>query len=222
MDFRIISIGNLPVHPLWKEQGTPRTGHATTTVINSENKVLLVDPSLPAQVIDARLHERWGIRIEDVTHVFLTSFDFDRRRALGGLPDATWLMHEPEIENWRSILQDELLRAEGDPELEQLLEQHLLLLDSFTAPKDRVMEGVDLFPLPGYTLGTCGLLLPTATRTIVIAGDSAPTQEHIEKCQVLSTCIDIETAQESLRECIEIADIIVPGRDNIMLNPIKI
>lgn len=222
MDFRIISIGTLPVHPLWDERSETRTGHTTTTVIRSREHVMLVDPSLPEQVIDARLHERWGMRMDDVTHVFLTSFDVDRRRTLDGLTQAVWWMHAPEIESWQAILQDELLRAEGDLELEQLIEHHLRLLDAFVVPQDHLMEGVDLFPLPGYTIGSCGLLLPTAKRTIVIAGDSAPTQEHIEKCQVLSTCADIETAQESLKECIEIADIIVPGRDNIMLNPLRL
>ena len=221
MEYRIASIGTLPAHPLWEEQGAPRTGHATTTVIKSGGNTLLVDPSLPAQILDARLHERWGMRVSDVTHIFLTSFDPDRRRALDGFADATWYMHEPEIECARAFLLDELQRADGDQELVLLIEHQLQQLSNFKVPEDQVMKGVDLFPLPGYTPGCCGLLLPTPKRTIVITGDTAATIEHIEKYQVLANCANIEEAQESLKVCIEIADIIIPGRDNIVLNPLR-
>jgi len=221
MDFRVISIGTLPSHPLWNERGETRTGHATTTVIKSDERVLLVDPSLPAPVINARLQERWGMGIDCVTHVFLTSFDPDRRRTLDELSHTTWYMNEPEIQGAQAAMQEELQRAQGDQDLEQFIEHQLGLLLQFVAPEDQVMQGVDLFPLPGYTIGTCGLLLPTAKRTIVIAGDAAPTVEHIECCQVLSNCEQLELAMESLQECIEIADIIVPGRDNVVLNPIR-
>ena len=54
MDFRIISIGTLSVHELWDQQGAARTPHATTTLVRSEGKTILVDPGLPAQVITAR------------------------------------------------------------------------------------------------------------------------------------------------------------------------
>lgn len=221
MEYRLVSIGTLPSHPLWEEQGVLRTGHATTTMIKSGENILLVDPSLPAQILDARLHERWGFRLFDVTHVFLTSFDPDRRRALDGFSDAVWYMHEPEIESARAFLLEELQHADGDRELVLLIEHQLQLLTNFKVPEDRVMKGVDLFPLQGYTPGCCGLLLPTPKRTIVIAGDAAATAEHIERCQVLANCADIEVAQESLKECIEIADIIIPGRDNIILNPLR-
>ncbi len=218
MDWRIASIGTLPSNPLWNEKGSLRTGHATSTVIKSGNSVLLVDPSLPPVMLDARLQERWGLTLADITHVFLTSFDPDRRRALLGLGEAVWYLHAPEIEAASEAIQDELHRAEGDVELVALLEEHQALLQTCVVPNDTVMEGVDLFPLPGFTPGSCGLLLPTAKRTILICGDTVATQEHLKQGSVLSTSADIERAQESFKECIEIADIIVPGRDNVLLN----
>ena len=42
MDVRVISIGALPAHPLWSEKAPVRTGHATTTVIRSRDRVILV------------------------------------------------------------------------------------------------------------------------------------------------------------------------------------
>lgn len=221
MDWRIISIGTLPSHPLWNERGESRTGHATTTAIKSGNAVMLVDPSLPPVVLNARLQERWGIDISAITHIFLTSFDPDRRRALQGFEHATWFMHEPEVQAASYAIGEEIQRAEGDTEVTLILEQHLNLLSSFEVPDDQVLPNVDLFPLPGFTPGSCGLLLPTAKRTILITGDTIATSEHLDQGSVLANCAEIETAQESFKECVEIADIIIPGRDNVVLNPVR-
>ena len=130
-------------------------------------------------------------------------------------------MHEPEIQSAAEAIGEELARAEGDLELVSILETHRDLLATFDVPNDKVMQGVDLFPLPGYTPGSCGLLLPTQQRTILICGDTIATSEHLLQGSVLSSCAAIETAQESFKECIEIADIIVPGRDNVLLNPVR-
>lgn len=221
MDWRIASIGTLASNPLWNETGSPRTGHATTTVIKSGDTVLLVDPSLPPQMLDARLQERWGLTLPKVTHVFLTSFDSDRRRTLDGLRHAVWYLHEPEIQAANATINDELSQAEGDNEVTQLLEEHRTLLQSFEVPQDNMMAGVDLFPLPGYTHGSCGLLLPTIRQTVLICGDTIATSEHLQQGRVLSSAQNIELAQDSFKECLEIADILVPGRDNVLLNPTR-
>ena len=172
-------------------------------------------------MVDAKLYERWGLRLANVTDVFLTSFDADRTRTLDGLAHAKWYMHEPEIERAKQDACESLQHVERDDELEEFLEGQLKKLDIFQVPDDHFMSGVDLFPLHGHTLGTCGLLLPTPKRTIVIAGDAIPTREHLERLTVLPSTTDIESAQDSMKECVEIADIIVPGRDNILLNPLR-
>lgn len=221
MDWRIVSIGTLASNPIWNETGALRTGHATTTIIKSGNATVLVDPSLPGEMLNARLHERWGIDLSVITHVFLTSYDPDRRRTLGELSHATWFMHEPEIQSAVIALSDELERAEGDTSLTLLLEQHRDLLGNFEVPQDNVFPGVDLFPLPGFTPGSCGILLPAPKRTILICGDTVATSEHLAQARILSNCVDIKMAQESFTECVEIADVIIPGRDNVVLNPIR-
>jgi hypothetical protein len=53
----------------------------------------------------------------------------------------------------------------------------------------------------------------------LIAGDAVATAEHLEQGRVISPCFDIQQALESLKEAIEIADMIVPGRDNLINNP---
>src|SRR5258705_8982567 len=98
-EYRVISIGTLAAHPLWNEKTPLRTGHATTTLIDvGENIHILVDPGLPAQALVARMSERTPLRPEQVTHVFMTSLEPDRRRALRAFEHAKWLVHEPERE----------------------------------------------------------------------------------------------------------------------------
>jgi glyoxylase-like metal-dependent hydrolase (beta-lactamase superfamily II) len=222
LDWRIISIGTLASNPLWNETTTPRTGHTTTTTVKGDDGVLLIDPSLPPQIINARLQERWGIDLSKITHVFLTSFDPDRRRTLGGLSHADWFMSEPEIQSAAIAISEEIQKSEGDDELTTILEQHRDLLAEFHVAPDSLFSGVDLFPVPGYTPGSCGLLLPTPKQTILICGDTIATHEHLERGQVLQNCANIEMAQESFKECVEIADVLVPGRDNVVLNPTRL
>lgn len=75
--------------------------------------------------------------------------------------------------------------------------------------------------MPGYTPGTCGLLLVFPTTTVLIAGDAVATSEHMEQGRVLRGCFDTETAQESFIEAMQIADVIVPGHDNVVVNPTR-
>ena len=95
-EFRIISLGTLAAHPLWNERGEVRTGHATCTLISVGDAHILVNPSLPAQAMAARMSERTVLKPDQITHVFLTAFPGDHRRALETFADATWLIHEPE------------------------------------------------------------------------------------------------------------------------------
>ena len=221
MDWRIASIGTLSCHPLWNERGDHRVGHATTTVIKTGGEIILVDPSLPPTLMEARLQERWGLKLSDITQVFLTSFDPDRRRTLSGVEHANWIMHEPEIQSAAAAIQDEIRRAENDPSVVNILKEHLGLLGNFASPDDNPFPLVDLFPIPGFTPGSCGLLLPLPNKTVLVTGDTVATSEHLEQGSVLQNCANIELTKESLVECIEIADIIIPGRDNAVLNPTR-
>jgi glyoxylase-like metal-dependent hydrolase (beta-lactamase superfamily II) len=80
---------------------------------------------------------------------------------------------------------------------------------------------VTLFPLPGVTPGTCGLLLEDARFTVVLTGDAIPTIEHLERGQVPDDAVDLEKAQESFTDAVEVADMLVLGRDNLVVNPTK-
>ncbi|MCE9619967.1 MAG: MBL fold metallo-hydrolase [Planctomycetes bacterium] len=221
--YRIISIGAMSAHPLWGEKSDVRAAHATITLVISGDAHILVDPSLPAQILLPRLAERAGKNADFITHVFLTSFHPIRRRGLDAFPNAIVLISEGERRGVREQLDEKLeqARKEKDGDLARLLHDEINTLNECEIAPDKLADGVDLFPLPGVTIGSAGLLLPAPSATILIAGDAVATSEHLEQGRVFSPCFDIEQARESLSEAIEIADVIVPGRDNLIVNPIR-
>lgn len=228
MEARIISIGTLAANPLWGERGAARTGHATTTLITAGDRRILVDPSLPAQALVARLGERARVEPRDITDVFLTSFQPDVRRALPVFDGAAWHIHGEEREavgvamaqRLKSMAQrDE--EAEEQADLARVLTADVAILQRCRPAPDSLADGVDLFPLPGVTPGMCGLLLAGARHTTLICGDAVPTIEHVEQGKVLPMAVDVDRAKESFKDAIEIADLLILGRDNLVVNPTK-
>jgi glyoxylase-like metal-dependent hydrolase (beta-lactamase superfamily II) len=222
VEYRVISIGTLAAHPLWEEGADVRTGHATTTLLSVDSGThILIDPSLPAAALVARLGERSPVRVDQITQVFLTSADPLHHRALPVFEDAEWLVHETELEAARAAAVARIDEMRDDDEMRSLFEAELDLLGRCRPAPDKLAGGVDLFPLPGVTPGSCGLLLPVPSATIVICGDAVPTVEHLHQGKVLPFCFNVEQAQESFAEVIQIADILIPGRDNVTVNPIR-
>lgn len=219
----IISIGTLSRNRLWNETAAGRTPHATTTLLRSQDasgpRRILVDPGLPPQVQIARLDERAGLKAAQIDTVFLTCFRPAHRTGLEAFPGARVYLHEPERNAVEEHLQTLLDRGGEDPDVQRVVEAELSLLHRTKPAPDQIAQQVELFPLPGYTPGTCGLLITEPATTTLIAGDAIPTREHLLAGQVLPDPFDLAAAQESLREAYEIADLIVPGHDNIFQNP---
>lgn len=215
----IISIGTLSRNRLWNEPAVVRTAHATTTLIRLDKRAILVDPGLPAAAMGARLFERTGVTPETIDTVFLTNARAAHRAGLSIFTRAKVLIHEIEQTARREQLQ--ALLNDAPPEyLDRIpLERELALIDSFKPADDKLMEHVDLFPLFGYTPGNCGLLVTSAMSSTLITGDAVPTLDHFLAGQVLPDSFDIKAAQESMAEVYEIADLIVPGHDNLFVNP---
>jgi glyoxylase-like metal-dependent hydrolase (beta-lactamase superfamily II) len=214
----VISIGTLSMNRLWGENIPVRASHATTTLVTAGDRRILVDPSLPAAAMEARFHERTGRHLADVTDVFCTTLRPVHRRSLEALPKARWWANPAEIDAFRQQLQtsEESHRRLGG-EQAHLIEMELRLLDHIKPCPDELAPGVQLFPLPGASAGSAGLLVTSPTTAVLIAGDAALTAEHVQRGQVWEGCADAQAALESLQEMVEIADVIVPGHDNLML-----
>lgn len=219
MDVRVISIGTLPEHPLRDKTRKVRTGHATTTLVRVGDACVLVDPGLPGSAVVARLDERAGVEPSDITHVFLTSFKADTCRGIRAFENAEWLIGEREREAVGVPLA-RLLRdaTDADEETRAELEYQISLLQECKPAPDSITRGLDLFPLPGVTPGLCGLLVAGVNKTTVICGDAIPTVEHYEQGQVPRHSFDAKLAMESFKEAVEIADVLILGRDNLVFN----
>ena len=220
----IVSIGTLSRNRLWNEAQPVRTPHATCTLLRARDageareRRILVDPGLPAAALAARLFERTGLGPGEIDAVFLTNFRPAHRAALELFAHADWFLSDPEREAVGNHLSD--LRDRGDDaEVSQVVDAELRLLDRTKAPGDKLSEQIDLFPLAGYTPGTCGLLVAESATTTLVAGDAVPTRDHLLAGQVLADAFDKDAALESMREVYEIADAIVPGHDNWFANP---
>ncbi len=225
MPYRVITIGAFARHPLRPMDAArpERLGYATTTLVVSGEAAILVDPGLPAQALKPRLLERAGLEPADITHVFLTRFASETARGMTAFESATWLIGETERESAGTPLALMLRRAAeaGDADVVAELEVQVGLLARCEPAPDSLAPRVDLFPLPGVSPGLTGLLLPEPTSTVLIAGDAVASAEHLEQGRALDSAHDPEAARESLREAIEVADLIVCGRDNLVLNPTK-
>jgi glyoxylase-like metal-dependent hydrolase (beta-lactamase superfamily II) len=217
--FDIISIGTLSRNRIWGETQPVRTAHATTTLIRSQKRVILVDPGLPGAALVARLYERTGLRPENVDAIFLTNYRPSHRAGLGVFTQAKWLIFEPEQQAASQHLRRLIEQAPDEDIDRKMLVQELELLERMTPADDSLADQVDLYPLTGYTPGTCGLVIKLPTATVMLAGDAVPTQDHFLAGQVLPDSYDIGAAQEAMREVYEIADLIIPGHDNVFLNP---
>jgi glyoxylase-like metal-dependent hydrolase (beta-lactamase superfamily II) len=194
----ILHIGTLSRNPYWNDKVPKRPAVATMSLLTDGDKTVLVDPGLPPELIAAALDQRCGKSPEDIDFVFLTNRRPAHVRGLSALPNAKALMFEREIEQWA-----------GDPEAPRQM------LERVRPAPERVTERIHLFPTPGPTRGHCSLLVLSATANIMVAGDAVLTRDHYEHGAVYEKCDDREAAKESLAEVIELADVIIPGHDNI-------
>ena len=219
VEFCVVSIGALSHNRLWGETAPLRTAHATTTLVCDEDRTILVDPSLPASALAARLNERTGKTLADVTDVFCTTLRPVHRRSIDAMPKAQWWCGEAELETYREYLKDLLDSADRLDSDAGGIRADLKLIGRFRPAPEQFGRQIHLYPLAGASVGSAGLLLTPATATIVIAGDAALTAAYVRAGQVWEGCADIEQAARSLQDVLELADVIVPGHDNVLLSP---
>jgi len=217
VEYSIISIGTLSRNRLWGESTTVRTAHATTALVVDAERRILVDPSLPGRILAARFNERTGGRLADVTDVFCTTLRPVHRRGLDGLSHAEWYCSETEIQTYGRYLDGLLESSERlDSDDVAAVRADIETVGRFKPAPERFSPQVHLFPLPGASVGSAGLLLASPTNTIMLTGDAVVTGEHFRRGQVWEGCADTAQAMDSLQDLIEIADTIIPGHDNVI------
>ncbi len=199
----VLAIGSLAQNHYWHEKTPVRREYATATLVRSDDVVLVVDPGWPPDVLRAALYYRSGLEPAAVTHVFLTHFDPAHFGGIGLFAGAAWSMYEEEI-RWA-----EAEAPAGDAGRE--------VLARIGEAPEKFAPGVDLFPTFGHTPGHCSLLVYTAIQSLIVAGDAVLTRDHFERGDLGRRQWDLEKAKESFQDVLEIADLIVPGHDNLFV-----
>src|SRR5690606_18471259 len=139
MDYRVISIGALSAHELWGEKVPTRTAHATTTLVRSGKRIMVVDPGMPPQVMAARFNERTGLTPDAVTDVFLTNFRPAHRRGVSAFTNARLLIGEVERETVGGLLVEKF-KEEQDQEVRAMLKQDTELLKRCEPAPDKLAD----------------------------------------------------------------------------------
>jgi len=199
----VIAIGSLAKNKYWREKTPVRQEYATTTLVRSGDLVMIVDPGWPADVLAAALFYRAGLKADAVMCVFLTHFDACHFGGIGLFPGAKWLAYEEELK-----YADAEVAAES-PERE--------VLARLSAAPEKFAPGVDCFPTFGHTPGHSSVLVYSAMQTAIVAGDAVLSREHFERGDLGDKPWDLVKAKESFQDVLEIADIIVPGHDNLFV-----
>jgi len=199
----VIAIGNLAKNKYWNEKAPVRKEYATAALVRSGPMVLVADPGWPAEVLRSALYYRAGLAPEAVTHVFLTHFDGAHSGGIGLFEKATWWMYEEEI---RYADAEWPADAPGRD-----------VLDRLQPVPDKLATGVDLYPTFGHTPGHASLLVYAATWSLLLAGDAVLTRDHFEHGDLGEGPWDLQKAKASFQDIAEIADIIVPGHDNLFV-----
>lgn len=172
----------------------------TTTLIRTDDRVVVVDPGLPPREMASALGERTGVRAADVDAVFVTHHHGDHRVGLAAFPDARWYMAEAELAAWQPSASDRQVAARIQP-----------------AP-DELAPGVHLLPTPGHTAGHTSVFFEYGRWRVVVGGDAVMTADFFRHTDYFFNSIDPAQARRSIGRISRTADIVVPGHDNYLLN----
>ena len=169
---------------LLKENGMVKEAHSTSTLILSD-QIILVDTTSPAY--RARLMdglERRGVAPSDVDIVVSTHLHHDHVSNNDLFPQALFLAR----------------REEAPPPGYETV-----------ARDGEVAEKVSLMHTPGHTLGSMSVVVEAEDGRYVLAGDALPTRDNYEKWVPPGLNVGPELALASMRRIVETAEIIVPG-----------
>src|SRR5437870_13737230 len=136
----VISIGTLSRNRLWNESEPLRTPHATTTLIRTGRRHILIDPGLPPQALGAQLFERTGLRPEQIDTVFLTNFRPAHRAGLSLFTRARKLIHEIEQQAIGQHLRRLLEDIPPDDLDRKVYAEELKLLESLQTAEDKLAD----------------------------------------------------------------------------------
>ena len=195
----VITIGNLSRNRYWGEGDAKgvRAAICTCTVITGENFHLLVDPSLAdGEQMAKELDRRTGLKLGDISAVFVTHEHGDHWAGLANFPDAKWF---------------------AGPIVANILNKTGKFKKPIEPAKDKLFDAVDVMPTPGHTAGHTSLRFDCDGKSIIAAGDAVATHDFFRDRRGYFNAVDFAMSAKTMDRMAKAADIIIPGHDNYFL-----
>ena len=170
---------------LRRENGVLKEAHSTSTLVLTEGHHILVDTSSRQQRAPLLQGlEEAGLRPEDIDILVNTHLHAD---------------HIGNNDLFASAVK--IARSEECPDASFI---------SITEDAE-ILPGISLMHTPGHSRGSMSVVVETADRRYVIAGDAVPTRDNLEKWVPPMIHYDRNVAVDSMRRIRDIADVIIPG-----------
>ncbi len=192
----VVTVGNLSRNSYWGESNAKpyRDVLCTCTLIAGKGFNLVVDPSVADKAGMAReLDRRTGLKLDDITAVFLTHDHDDHFAGLEHFQKAAWL---------------------AAPPVADLLNRRKQFSRKLDPAPARLFDLVDVIPTPGHTPTHHSLRFASGGRVVVVSGDAVMTQDFFRDRRAFFNAMDAELSVKTMKKLASIANVIVPGHDN--------
>ena len=192
----VITIGNLSRNRYWGESDARgvRSAICTCTLIEGTEFRLLVDPSLAnPDEMALELDRRSGLKLADITAVFITHEHADHYAGLSHFAQARWL---------------------AGPEVASILNETKKWSKPIQGVTGKLFEAVDVIPTPGHTMGLNSLRFDCNGHSVAVVGDAVATEDFWRERRGYFNCVDFELSARSMDKIAKLADLVVPGHDN--------
>ena len=191
----LIAMGNLSRNRYWGEdESTPvRPTLCTTTLIIGDGFRLLADPGYEdAERMAAELSRRSGLKVSDVSGVFVTHDHGDHHHGLKHFAAARWF---------------------AAPGVAAKINESKQYEKQVEAVPGKLFDEVDVVPTPGHTVEHHSLRFDCDGLSVVVTGDAVMTRDFWRDRRGYFNSVDIELAGRTIEEIAKIADAVVPGHD---------
>src|SRR5262245_25205011 len=196
----VITIGNLSRNRYWGEPNDKavRKVLCTCTLISGDGFRLLVDPSEAEEADMAReLDRRTGLKLKDVSAVFVTHDHSDHWPGLAHFPGARWM---------------------AGPGAAEILNRSGKLTRPVEPVSGHLFEAVEVLPTPGHTPSHHSLRFDCDGLSVIAAGDAIATRDFFRDRQNFYNAVDPKQGVTTMNKIAELADLIIPGHDNYFLS----
>lgn len=200
-EWAVVTIGNLSRNHYWgdSEERPVRPTLCTCTLIRCDGGNVLVDPSCEDGArMAAEIERTTGLKVTDVTTVFLTHEHGDHHYGLRHFADAVWV---------------------AGPEVAAAINASQEYRKQVQAATGRLLDCLDLVPTPGHTPGHHSLRFDCEGLSIVVAGDAVMTKDFWRERRPYFNATDARVARQSMERLAGMAEAIVPGHGNWFPSP---